>query len=91
MLRAQVAQLQAAARALSALADEEGDDGHDDENYKQDFGDAGSTGGKAAKAQYRSDQCNDEENYGVVQHDEPFSGLGVEAQRQCLARHICGR
>ena len=43
----------------------------EDQKYKeQDLRDAHGTGSDAAKAKYRGDQSDDEENYSVVQHGD---------------------
>lgn len=53
----------------SHRSEQEAGYGQNDEDKEQDLGDAHSACGNAAKAEQGSDQGDDKENNGVVQHD----------------------
>ncbi len=70
----------------AAVAEDEGDHSHYQEDHEKYLGDARRPSGDAAKTENRSDQRNDKKNKGVMQH----GGLLCQAEqrRRCRFRLV---
>ena len=55
--------------AFSDKTDDKSYDGHDGENEEQDLCNFNCTSSNAAKAEKGSNKCDDQKNYGIVQHE----------------------